>query len=454
MRLKSVPVLSFAWTDDSLPKIVRESRSRYKRISTVLDENPLVLELMHKDLAALSSQNRKGRRADYTSENILRTLVVMSIEGLPLRETVVRIGNSPFLQDFVRLEKRATMDFTFLDKCLCAIRPETWKAMNEALGRAAVAKGQVDPSVVRADTTVVETNIHYPTDSSLLWDAWRVATRVLARARAYWPASCPHRFHTRKIKKLHLFVTRYSSSRSKARQRKVGSSYRTLIARVGWMLDVVREFLAFAREQHDLELTALAAELKGYLPAMERVVAVAHRVHVNGEKVPARERVFSLFEPHTELIKRGKRDRPVEFGHMVWLAQSREKFITDYEVMEEREPDSGLAEPVVGRHEALYGVVPDVFAADAGFSPGAEKRAELEAMVETLAIPRRTADFADAVMRGWQWFRAGIEGTISALKRAFRLFRCLFRGFRHFASGVGLSIFGHNLLVLADQAPG
>jgi IS5 family transposase len=454
MRLKSVTVLRFEWADDSLPKIVRESRARYKRISKVLDENPSVLELVHEDLAKLSSPNRKGRTGDYTSENILRTLVVMSIEGLPLRETVVLIGNSPFLQDFVRLEKRATMDFTFLDKCLCAVRPETWKAMNEALGRAAVARGQVDPTVVRADTTVVETNIHYPTDSSLLWDTWRVAARVLDRARAYWPASCPHRFHTRKIKKLHLFVTRYSSSRSKARQGKVRSSYKTLIARVGWMVGVVREFLAFAREHGDIELRALASELKGYLPAMERVVEVAHRVHVDGEMVPARERVFSIFEPHTELIKRGKRSTPVEFGHMVWLAQSREKFITDYEVMEEREPDSALGEPVVGRHEALYGVVLDVLAADKGFSPCAEKRAELEATVETLAIPRRTADFADAAMRGWQWFRAGIEGTISALKRAFRLFRCLFRGFRNFASGVGLSIFGHNLIVLADQAPG
>ena len=454
MRLKSVPVLSFEWTDDSLPKIVRESRRRYKRISEVLDENPAVLGLAHDDLARLSSRNRKGRKADFTSENILRTAVVMSVEGLSLRETVVLIGNSPFLQGFVRLEKRGTMDFTFLDKCLCAIGPQTWKAMNEVLGRGAVERGQLDPSVVRADTTVVETNVHYPTDSSLLWDTWRVATRVLRRARAHVPASCPHRFHTRKIKNLHLLVTRYSSSRSKQRQRKVRSSYRRLIARVGRLLEVVREFLAFARAYGDLELRALAAELKGYLPAMERVVEVAERVHVGGETVPARERVFSLFEPHTELIKRGKRSTPVEFGHMVWLAQSPEKFITDYEVMEERVADSELAEPVVERHRALYGVVPDVLAADKGFSPRAEKRAELEAVVDTLAIPRRMADFADAVLARWQWFRAGIEGTISALKRAFRLFRCLFRGFRHFASGVGLSIFGHNLVVLADQAPG
>ena len=93
------------------------------------------------------------------------------------------------------------------------------------------------------------------------------------------------------------------------------SSYKTLIARVGWLLGVVREFLAFAREHRDIELRAQAAELERYLPAMERVVEVADRVHVRGERVPARERVFSIFEPHTELIKRGKRSTPVEFGH-------------------------------------------------------------------------------------------------------------------------------------------
>ena len=272
MRLKSIAVLNFDWADSSLPKIVRQSRARYKRIIDVLEGNPAVLALVHEDLAALSSTSRKGRKADFTSENILRTAVVMSIEGLSLRETVVLIGNSPFLQDFVRLEKRATMDFTFLDKCLCATRPETWKAMNEALGRRAVERGQVNPSVVRADTTVVETNIHYPTDASLLWDTWRVATRVLAQARAYWPASCPHRFHTRKIKKLYLFVTRYSSSRSKRRQRKVRSSYRTLIGRVGWLLGVMGEFLGFAREHGDLAEPVVARH-KALYGATPEVVA-------------------------------------------------------------------------------------------------------------------------------------------------------------------------------------
>ncbi|GAF96229.1 unnamed protein product [marine sediment metagenome] len=236
------------------------------------------------------------------------------------------------------------------------------------MGHKAVAAKKVDPSVIRTDTTAVETNIHWPTDSSLLWDTWRVA-----------------------------------------------------------------------------------AELKGFLPAMTTVVRSARRAQIEGETVPAKERVFSIFEPHTELIMRSRREKPVEFGHMVLLCQAREKFITDYDVMEERIADCDLTESVIDRHEDLFGETPEVLAGDMGFCPTAEKYAELEEHVGTLAIPRRMRDFADAVLSCWQAFRAGIEGTISGLKRAFRLARCFYHGFKSFTAAVGLTVFCHNLIVLATS---
>ena len=100
------------------------------------------------------------------------------MEGLPFREAVIRIGSDGFLQDFLRMRKKPVMDFTFLDKCFLAIQPATWRRVNEQLGRYGVAEGVVNPKVIRTDTMVVESNIHYPTDSSLLWDTWRVATRL------------------------------------------------------------------------------------------------------------------------------------------------------------------------------------------------------------------------------------------------------------------------------------
>ena len=166
----------------------------------------------------------------------------------------------------------------------------------------------------------------------------------------------------------------------------------------------------------------------------------------------AAERVFSIFEPHTELLKRGRRQKPVEFGHMVLLCQSPEKFITDYEAYRHRRADCQLTEEVIERHEGLFGQRPEVLAADMGFCPDEEKYEELQGRVGTLAIPRRMRDLADAVMSMWRSFRAGIEGTISGLKRAFRLARCHYRGFKRFAAALGLGVFCHNLVVLAKQA--
>ena len=450
MRRKSEAVLRFEWNNDHLPKIVRQEREKFKAISRILDDHPQILDAVHQDLNRLSVGARaSGRAGDFTSETILRTLIVHAVEGLSLRETVIRIAESDFLQDFVRTRKRATMDFTFLDKCLLAIRPATWKLVNATLAKAAVADGKIDPATVRTDTTVVEANIHHPTDSSLLWDVWRVVSRVLKRARKIDRQSVPHRFHNRKIKRLYLFITRFIKSKSAARQREVKRQFRTLIERVAWIVANAVEFCDFARHSANLELSAMAAELEAMLPAMKQVVAQATRAQLQGETVPAAERVFSIFEPHTELIIRGRRQKPIEFGHKLLLVQTGEKFITDYEVYEKQVADSNLTEPVIQRHRRLFGTAPEVLAGDKGFCPAAEEYAKLEKQVGTLAIPKRLRDYADALMGVWQAFRAGIEGTISGLKRAFRLSRCFYRGFKGFATSIGLGVFSHNLVVLA-----
>jgi len=451
MRRKKEAVLTFEFNNDHLPKTVREYREQYKGISRILDQNPEILDTVHRDLKKLSQGGNQGRTADFTSETILRALVVHAIEGLSLRETVIRIADSDFLQDFLRTRKKAVMDHSFLDKCFKAIRPETWKRINELLGQYAAANEQIDPSVIRTDTTAVETNIHWPTDASLLWDVYKVAARLLGHARKILPESCPHRFHTRKIKKLYLFIARYAKSTSKKRQRKVKSAFRTLIERVGRVVEIAGAFCEFAEQTADVDLLGVAAELGGFLPAMTTVVKNARRAQLQGETVPASQRVFSIFEPHTELIKRGRRGKPVEFGHMVLLCQAPEKFITDYDVMEERVADCNLTEAVIDRHEKLFGQDPEVVAGDKGFCPDAQKYAELEERINTLAIPKRMRDFAGAAMSHWQAFRAGIEGTISGLKRAFRLSRCFYRGFKSFTSSVGLGVFSHNLIVLAKS---
>jgi hypothetical protein len=172
MRRKMEAVLSFESSDDGLPKVVRDYRARYRAISQVLDDNPQILSAVHKDLQKLSQGNSTGREGDYTSENILRALVVQHLEGLPFREVVIRIGGDPFLQDFLRMRKRAVMDYSFLDKCFVAIRPQTWRRVNELLGRYGVAQEAVSPNVIRTDTTVENLWPNRPRRPTTIWRRW------------------------------------------------------------------------------------------------------------------------------------------------------------------------------------------------------------------------------------------------------------------------------------------
>jgi IS5 family transposase len=456
MRVKAEVILDFGPQDEQpRNKIVREYRDQYKALSEILDKHPKILEMVHRDLEQLSNAtSRRGRKATFTSENLFRAIVVMQREGLDYREASVRIAESETLQRFCRLLKKPTLDFTLLNKAFGAVQPETWEMMNHLLALGALAEETISVEHVRTDTTVTECNIHWPTDASLLWDVYRVAAREMSYGRELDPRSCPWRFHPKKVKKLYLFVTRYSKSTNKKRLRKVRQELKALIVRVEEVLEKAEKFVAWTRRSTCVELMAIGAALADRLDVMRQVAQVARRRVFDGEHIPNGDKVFSIFEPHTELIMRGRRGRPVEFGHKVLLTESKEKFITDYVVLEENCSDNELLPLVLERHEQRYGSRPESIAADKGFCPDADAYAELEEQVDYLGVPRSTRDFGDTMMGIWQQWRAGIEGTISCLKRAFRLARCCFRGFKNFASAVGSAVFCHNLTILAKTSGG
>jgi len=456
MRVKAEAILDFGWDDDRADnKTVRDYRGEYKTLSEILDRRGEILDLVHRDLEQLSkATSKRGRKPIFTSENLFRAVLVMQREGLDYRQASVRIAESETLQRFCRLLKKPTMDFTLLNKAFAAIRPETWERINHLLALSAVEDEVVSLEHVRTDTTVTECNIHWPTDSSLLWDVYRVAAREMAAGRQLDRLSCPWRFHPKKVKKLYLFVARYSQSKNKKRQRKVTQNLKLLIVRVEEVLEKAEQFVVWAARSTCLGLAAIGRSLEECLPAMRQVAQVARRRVFDGEKVPNADKVFSIFEAHTELIKRGRRGRPVEFGHKVLLTQSREKFITDYVVFQENRTDDQLLPLVLERHEERFGSRPESVAADKGFCPDEDTYEELEELVDFLGVPRRTRDFGNEMMGIWQQWRAGIEGTISCLKRAFRLARCCFRGFKNFASAVGSAVFCHNLTILAKTSGG
>ena len=451
MRALLRPQQYFDFSEPSSQKLVNDYRQEYQGISNLLDQNPKLLELAHKDWAYLLSTSDKGRQADYTSENLLRALIFKCKEQESYRDTVIRIDTSEFFRHFVRLGHKPMMGFTLLSQAFCILSVETINAMNQFITAFAVLQGKITPEKHRLDSTVVETNIHYPTDSALLWDSFRTLSRLLSEIRNKRPVlGIKNRFHDKKIKKLYTYISRNASSKSKATQRKVKRHYRTLIQRVQWIYSVGQAILA------QLELFSHEAQLLAhYLPLVFKIIDQADKRVLQGKTVPADEKLYSLFEAHTELIKRGKAGKPVEFGHKILVSQTGEKYIHHYQVLRTRCDDTELLEPALETHCSVFGQLPEILAADKGFYKSMDQIQELESKITTVSIAkkgRRTAEeeareHTDSFKAG-QRFRAGSEGSISVLKRAFSLKRCLYKGFKNYAVSVGLAVLCHNLVLL------
>ena len=450
MRTKSSSVMYFDFSGVSTIKVAQEYRAKYQAIADLLDANPELLARVHRDWVRLLSTSGQGR-AGYTSEQLLRSLIVMFLEGDSYRDVVVRIDTSEFLQYFVRLGCQPTMDYSFLCKAFCTLTESTMEALNEVLTRYAVETEKIRGEKQRMDTTVYETNIHYPTDSSLLWDSFRTLARLVRNTQKELPQlKLRHRFHEKKFKKRATFIARNASSTSKKTRRKIKNTYRELIQSARWIHGVGREVCRKAFSAgYDVP------ELAHYLPLVERIIDQAARRVLQGETVPPDEKLYSLFEEHTELIKRGKAGKPIELGHKILIAQTGEKYIHHYKVMPRRIEDKELLMPAVEAHQKLFGGYPEVLSTDKGFYESMKQIRKLEENITTVSIAKKGRRNQDEYHRetteefiAGQRFRAGAEGSISVLKRAFKLGKCRFQGFKNYAASVGLAVLCHNLVLL------
>jgi len=467
--MKSQPQRALDFSGTHLT-ITNQYYAKYRAISNVLEKSPELVELVHQDLAKpLARVNRKagrgGRQHQFTSENVLRVLLCQVIEGESLRGIVVRIDDSHFLRQFVGVDYAAMMDFTTLCKLRNAIRPETWYEVNRRLAERALREELIEGTRLRVDTTAVETNIHYPTDSSLLWDAYRVLARLIVKVREIDPDLVgTRRLQTRQAKRLQQKIARRAAKRKHDRDR-LKPLYCELIrqveAVVTWTVELRDAVKSAKRAAHRdaldvVKLETIGCEMDHYARLAGKVIDQARRRVLQSEPVPNTDKIFSIFEEHTELLIRGKAGKEIEFGHMVQIEQVEGKFITGYEVYQARPIEYEQLDGVLKRHAALFGAHPAELAADKGYYQSTETLTKLRQKVPVVSIAKKgrrteqeTAIEHDPLFRHAQRFRAGVEGTISFLKRVLRLARCLNKGWKHFVATVAQTVFAHNLLILA-----
>ena len=418
---------------------------------------PEILDVFHDDLKVFGS--KKGRESKFSSEQMLRMAIVKWVESEPYRKTIIRVTESDFLRNFCRIGFGDMPNFTFFCNAMKCIKPETWQDINDLLLKHAIENDTISGTSLRLDSTVCESNIHYPTDVHLLWDGYRVLVRLMTQAReADRRLDLGNRFHTRKVKALFTFIATHGGKKNKSTKRTVDKKMRTLIERAEWVVEIGRRFSKHAYDVgcNNLAAYGIAGEIEQMLPKVAHVALQARRACSNGETVPAAERIFSIFEEHTELLMRGKARKPIEFGHLVTLGQTQEKFISYYTVEERSRHDSEYKDEVLEDHKKKFESYPERFTADKNYHVSMEDTRRWEKKIDLYAVGKKGNRSIDEEHREHteefrlaQRFRAGCEGSISVLKRAFGLKRVLNRGFKSFAAAIGCLVFCHNLVLLA-----
>jgi IS5 family transposase len=415
-------------------------------MSAVLDLLPGAPELVAKDLAR-DTKGTKAGRMGMSGEQVLRAAMLKQMHGWSYEDLAFALADSPTFRTFCRI---GFMDRAPKKAALAAnikrVRPETFEQVNRMTVAKANDAGVEKGKKVRIDSTVIESNIHDPLDSSLLNDVVRVLTRLLGHG-AKFSAGVQFSNHTKRAKRRMLDVVN-----ARSMERRV-PFYRELVHITRWTMQYASHAASVLEKVMDFKAWAIADELNHYLALANKVVDQTERRVFREESVPAQEKIVSIFEPHTDIIVKDRRQ--TLYGHKVFFNVGASGVIIDMLLERGNPADATCAIPMLERHRSVMGSVPDQAAFDAGFTSTANVKAANELGVKDAAFAKKgSIDVLEGVRRPQlhkklQRFRAGVEGIISFTKRCFGLDRCLWRGYRSFQAYAWASVLATNLLLLA-----
>ncbi|HSQ19435.1 MAG TPA: ISNCY family transposase, partial [Blastocatellia bacterium] len=387
--------------------------------------------------------------------------VLQRVKNWKYRELRERINDGYTLRRFARFYSQPVPKHNAFNQAFNRLTPATLELINDLVVTSAVDLGLENGKKLRVDTTVVETDVHHPTDSTLLWDAVRVVTRLIGDLEELLPQGVPgFTNRTRSARRRMQAIQRMTP---KERHEQLVPKYRQLIHTAAQVVGNAREVLTKTEGVSSIDLMtevaikAVRKQINHYCGLGDRVIDQARRRVLKNEQVRNEEKIFSIFETHTDLIKRGKILKPVEFGHKVYIAESARGLITQYRVLDGNPTDDVHVEDSLKRHQETFGEVPKLYSADRGFFSPKNVQYCKHAGVELVCIPQRggkkTAAQASyeksSAFKDGQRFRAGIEGRISVLFRGRGMKRCLAEGRERFELLVGAAVLANNLMVIA-----
>jgi transposase, IS5 family len=447
MRKKCIDQVSIfdLFSNHEIGKELKAMSSRLDRHRDIVDW--VAMDLQRQDVA---DTGRQGLPA----ESVLRCALLKQYRQLSYQELSFHLSDSASFQAFARLPQTLFPKKSVLQKTISGIEPATWERINQCLLVAAKAEKVELGKKLRIDSTVTETTIHAPTDSSMLWDSVRVMVRLLKAAQelpgAPTIAFCNHRRLAKKRARA-IIYTRGKDKKARLYRDLIKATTNTL----GY-LDQAKVALAVTPVV-SLQSEQWHAQVNHYKPLIKQVIDQAQRRVFQGERVPVSEKIFSIFETHTDMIIKGSRD--IQYGHKLNLSSGKSGLILDLVIEAGNPADTDRLLPMLDRHIEQYAAAPRQLAVDGGYASKDNLAAAKARGVEDVAFHKKRGLSIEAMVKS-QWvyrqlrnFRAGIEAGISCLKRAYGWSRCTWKGLTHFKSFVWSSVVAHNLAMLARLKP-
>jgi transposase, IS5 family len=447
---------------EMVPKLKLELEPELARLDVLLDDDQL-FELVKTDLLKRYPHSERLGRHSTPVEVILRMLVVKRLYNWSYQKTEHFVSDSIVLRQFCRLYLESAPDDTTLIRWANLIGPKTLERLNERAVELARSLKVTRARKLRTDATVVETNIHYPTDDALIADGVRVVSRLVRRAKGLIPKSVrqvsrgePFRNRIRSAKRLAHKISKMALRRTQEAK----ASYRAAYER---LIEVGRASIKQAGQVQGMlqevpSARKISEELSHFAGLLEQVVWQSRRRVLEGEEVPATQKLLSVFEEHTAIIRRGKARKQTEFGRKVWLSEVDGGVISGFRILEGNSGDEAQLKPSLEAHLRLFEKPPELVAADRNVHSKDNERLAEGFGVKKVCLPKagkKSALREEYEGQGWykraRRFRAGIEGRISVMKRRQYLGRCRDKGEEGFGRWVGWGVLTSNLEVMARK---
>ena len=425
-------------------------------------DDPQLLELVRNCLATRCPASTCTGRTGIAPDRLLRSCVLKHLKGWSFRDLERELRSNLIYRHFTHFDAEATPHFTTFSRTFALLGSSVTEQVHQRVVALARQQGVAEGHKLRTDTTAVETNVHFPTDSTLLGDGIRVLSRSLKGIAAECKSGALEVVnHGRAVKHRLLEISRAAKSPTEASRQRLRDSYHKLLALTRKVVRQAGEVVERWRKGKLpgigslLTVEVQASRLRHFLPLVEKVIAqTKERVWEGNRHVIGK--VLSLFEPHTQVIRKGKAHKPNEFGRLVRIDEVENGIVSGYEVLEGNASDKNSWLPAIENHRACFGDAPEMATADRGFFSAKNER-EAEALgVEKVALPacgrlskKRTKRQKERWFKRALRWRAGSEGTISHLKYPFSMRRATYKGDPGFKRYVGWCVITKNLFSIA-----